>query len=130
MYITDILNNLPKQNGNSLSAKITKNTEARKIRVRLENYISQILDYLGEENDFITKGLSYNYGSKISDEDKKELLDLLVSEVKMFPDKLKTEINKFFSDINTVEKEDKEEANVTVTAVKALEPKEGSVFGY
>ena len=135
MYIADILNNLPKENTNSLTAKISKNAEVRRIKGRLENYVSQVLDFLGEENAYINRGLTYSSNPadcKLSEQDKKELTDLLVSEVKSFPDKLKAEINKFFEGVDTSSKEDKENktTGVELTLTKAVEPKEGSVFGY
>ena len=43
MNITDILNNLPEQNKNTLANKIQKNSEVRKIKGRIDNYISQVL---------------------------------------------------------------------------------------
>lgn len=131
MNITDILGNLPKENSNVLSTRISKNSEKRRIQSRIQNYITDILNFLGEENKYIQNGLNYglpNRQSTLSDEDKKELTNFLVSEVKSLPEKLKTEVNSFFEDVSKDE-DKKEESSVSATIVKAPESI-GSVFGY
>jgi hypothetical protein len=131
MNITDILGNLPKENSNDLSTKISKNSEKRRIQSRIQSYITDILNFLGEENKYIRNGLSYSFPdrpSTLSDEDKKELTNFLVSEIKSLPEKLKTEVNSFFEDVSKDE-DKKEESSVSATIVKAPESI-GSVFGY
>ena len=135
MNITDILNNLPEQNRNTLANKIQKNSEARRIKSRMDNYITQILDFLGEESKYISNGLSYSEnpvcGSKLTEEDKKELTDVLVSEVKSLPEKLKTEINKFFEGIEVSSENKKEDGEVEATVTKvSLEPEKEPIFRY
>ena len=127
MYITDILNNLPKSD-NTLAKKIAKKTEERRIKERIESFISSVLSYLGEESEYIQKGLSYSIQpiSKISEEDKKELTNILVSEIKSVPDKLRSEINKFLSDSET-ETDDKKETEVEVSVSQVKTPE---LFGY
>ena len=135
MNITDILNNLPEQNRNTLANKIQKNSEVRRIKSRMDNYITQILDFLGEESKYISNGLSYSEnpvcGSKLTEEDKKELTDVLVSEVKSLPEKLKAEINKFFEgmEVNSENKKEDGEVEATVTKV-SLEPGTEPIFRY
>ena len=135
MNITDILNNLPEQNRNTLANKIQKNSEVRRIKSRIDNYITQILDFLGEETNYISNGLSYSEnpvcGSKLTKEDKKELTDVLVSEVKSLPEKLKAEINKFFegTEVNSENKKEDGEVEATVTKV-SLEPEKEPIFRY
>lgn len=135
MNITDILNNLPEQNRNTLANKIQKNSEVRRIKGRLDSYISQILDFLGEESRYISNGLSYSEnpvcGSKLTEEEKKELTNVLVSEVKSLPEKLKTEINKFFeeTEVNSENKKEDDEVEATVTKV-SLEPEKEPIFRY
>ena len=135
MNITDILNNLPEQNRNTLANKIQKNSEVRRIKSRMDNYITQILDFLGEESKYISNGLSYSEspvcGLKLTEEDKKELTDVLVSEVKSLPEKLKTEINKFFegTEVNSENKKEDGEVEATVTKV-SLEPEKEPIFRY
>ena len=135
MNITDILNNLPEQNRNTLANKIQKNSEVRRIKSRMDNYITQILDFLGEESKYISNGLSYSEnpvcGSKLTEEEKKELTDVLVSEVKSLPEKLKTEINKFFeeTEYNSENKKEDGEVEATVTKV-SLEPEKEPIFRY
>lgn len=136
MNITDILNNLPVQNRNTLANKIQKNSEVRRIKGRIDNYITQILDFLGEESKYISNGLSYSEnpvcGSKLTEEEKKELTDVLVSEVKSLPEKLKTEINKFFeeTEVNSENKKEDGEVEATVTKV-SLEPEKAEpIFRY
>ena len=135
MNITDILNNLPEQNRNTLANKIQKNSEVRRIKSRMDNYITQILDFLGEESKYISNGLSYSEnpvcGLKLTEEDKKELTDVLISEVKSLPEKLKAEINKFFegTEANSENKKEDGEAEATVTKV-SLEPEKEPIFRY
>ena len=135
MNITDILNNLPEQNRNTLANKIQKNSEVRRIKSRMYNHITQILDFLGEESKYISNGLSYSEnpvcGLKLTEEDKKELTDVLVSEVKSLPEKLKTEINKFFegTEVNYENKKEDGEVEATVTKV-SLEPEKEPIFRY
>ena len=135
MNITDILNNLPEQNRNTLANKIQKNSEVRRIKSRMDNCITQILDFLGEESKYISNGLSYSEnpvcGSKLTEEEKKELTDVLVSEVKSLPEKLKTEINKFFeeTEYNSENKKEDGEVEATVTKV-SLEPEKEPIFRY
>ena len=130
MNITDILNNLPEQNKNTLTNKIQKNSEVRRIKSRIDNYISQILDFLGEESKYISNGLSYSEnptcGSKLTEEEKKELTNVLVSEVKSLPEKLKAEVNKFFeetegsSNSEDNKKEDNETPTVSLDPVRSI----------
>ena len=135
MNITDILNNLPEQNRNTLANKIQKNSEVRRIKGRTDSYITQIIDFLGEESKYISNGLSYSEnpvcGSKFTEEEKKELTDVLVSEVKSLPEKLKTEINKFFegTEYNSENKKEDGEVEATVTKV-SLEPEKEPIFRY
>lgn len=132
MNITDILNNLPEQNKNTLANKIQKNSEVRRIKSRVDNYISQILDFLGEESKYISNGLSYSEnptcGSKLTEEEKKELTNVLVSEVKSLPEKLKAEVNKFFEETE-VSSEDKKEDSETIATTVSIDPVK-SIFKY
>lgn len=132
MNITDILNNLPEQNKNTLANKIQKNSEVRRIKSRIDNYISQILDFLGEESKYISNGLSYSEnpscGSKLTEEEKKELTNVLVSEVKSLPEKLKAEVNKFFEETE-VGSEDKKEDSETIATTVSIDPVK-SIFKY
>ena len=133
MNITDILNNLPEQNRNTLANKIQKNSEVRRIKGRIDSYISQILDFLGEESKFISNGLSYSEnpvcGSKLTEEEKKELTNVLVSEIKSLPEKLKAEINKFFEETEDSSENKTEDGEVEATVTKvSLEPK--PIFRY
>ena len=132
MNITDILNNLPEQNRNTLANKIQKNSEVRRIKSRIDNYISQILDFLGEESKYISNGLSYSEnptcGSKLTEEEKKELTNVLVSEVKSLPEKLKAEVNKFFEETE-VGSEDKKEDSETIATTVSIDPVK-SIFKY
>ena len=132
MNITDILNNLPEQNKNTLANKIQKNSEVRKIKGRIDNYISQVLDFLGEESKYISNGLSYSEnptcGSKLTEEEKKELTNVLVSEVKSLPEKLKTEVNKFFEETEG-SSEDKKEDSETIATTVSIDPVK-SIFKY
>lgn len=133
MNITDILGNLPKESSDNLSTKISKKSEKRRIQSRIQSYITDILNFLGEENKYIQNGLNYSFPNRpstLSDEDKKELINFLVSEIKSLPEKLKTEVNSFFEDVSKDEDEDKkEESSVSATIVKVPESI-GSVFGY
>ena len=132
MNITDILNNLPEQNKNTLANKIQKNSEVRKIKSRIDNYISQVLDFLGEESKYISNGLSYSEnpicGSKLTEEEKKELTNVLVSEVKSLPEKLKAEVNKFFEETES-SSEDKKEDSETIATTVSIDPVK-SIFKY
>lgn len=135
MNITDILNNLPEQNRNTLANKIQKNSEVRRIKGRVDNYITQILDFLGEESKFISNGLSYSEnpvcGSKLTEEEKKELTNVLVSEIKSLPEKLKAEINKFFEETEDSSENKKEDGEVEATVTKvSLEPGTEPIFRY
>lgn len=132
MNITDILNNLPEQNKNTLANKIQKNSEVRRIKSRIDNYISQILDFLGEESKYISNGLSYSEnpscGSKLTEEEKKELTNVLVSEVKSLPEKLKAEVNKFFEETEGSSEAKKEDSETIATTV-SIDPVK-SIFKY
>lgn len=135
MNIADILNNLPEQNKNTLANKIQKNSEVRRIKSRVDTYISQILDFLGEESKYISNGLSYSdnpmYGGKLTEEEKKELTNVLVSEVKSLPEKLKTEINKFFEETSSENNSEdkKEDSEVGAVTTVSFGP-EKSAFRY
>lgn len=135
MNIADILNNLPEQNKNTLANKIQKNSEVRRIKSRVDTYISQILDFLGEESKYISNGLSYSdnpmYGGKLTEEEKKELTNVLVSEVKSLPEKLKTEINKFFEETSSENNSEdkKEDSEVGAVTTVSFDP-EKSAFRY
>lgn len=135
MNIADILNNLPEQNKNTLANKIQKNSEVRRIKSRVDTYISQILDFLEEESKYISNGLSYSdnpmYGGKLTEEEKKELTNVLVSEVKSLPEKLKTEINKFFEEISSENNSEdkKEDSEVGAVTTVSFGP-EKSAFRY
>jgi flagellar motility protein MotE (MotC chaperone) len=132
----DILSNLP-DNKNNLSNKIAKANEIRRIKSRTTNFISQVLDFVGEENNYISNGLSWSSrpidGQKISEEDKKELINVLVSEIKSLPEKLKAELNNFFEETKeTKEDENKKtdsDSNTTVT-ISAEPVKASTMFGY
>ena len=135
MNITDILNNLPEQNRNTLANKIQKNSEVRRIKSRVDNYISQILDFIGEESKYISNGLSYSEnpscGSKLTEEEKKELTNVLVSEVKSLPEKLKAEVNKFFEETEGSSEDKKEDGEVEATVTKvSLAPGTDPIFRY
>lgn len=126
MNITDILGNLPKQNSDELSSKIAKNAEIRRIKSRNEDFISSVLNFIGDENQYIQRGLSYcddPARSRLSDEEKKELTKYLVSEVRNLPLRLKAELDRFFND---AEEDKKPEEGV------APEPNvvAAKVFGY
>lgn len=122
MNIADVLNGLQDQSKNTLANKIQKNSEVRRIKSRAESFVSQILDFLGEESKYISNGLSYSdnpmYAGKLSEEEKKELTEFLVNEVKALPEKLKTEINKFFdsTSANTSETESEKKEDDTKDA--------------
>lgn len=135
MNITDILNNLPEQNRNTLANKIQKSSEVRRIKGRIDNYITQILDFLGEESKFISNGLSFSEnpvcGLKLTEEEKKELTNVLVSEIKSLPEKLKAEINKFFEETEVNSENKKEDGEVEATFTKvSLEPGTEPIFRY
>lgn len=125
MNIADILGNLPKPNENALSTEISKKTEIRRIKSRIENYITEIINYLGEETNYIQNNFSYGGPNRVilSDEDKKELINFLVSEVKKVPEKITTEINSFFEGVNKTSDSD-EKTSDSEEKVKV------SVFGY
>ena len=133
MNIMDILSNLP-DNKNNLSNKIAKANEIRRIKSRSTDFISQILNFVGEENNYISNGLSWSSrpidGQKISEEDKKELINVLVSEIKSLPEKLKSELNNFFEE--TKEDEDKKtDSDSSATITVSAEPvKASTMFGY
>ena len=136
MNIMDILNNLP-DNKNNLSNKIAKANEIRRIKSRTTDFISQILNFVGEENNYISNGLSWSSRTvdeqKISEEDKKELINVLVSEIKSLPEKLKSELNNFFEETKeTKEDEDKKtDSDSGTTVTISTEPvKASTMFGY
>jgi hypothetical protein len=132
----DILSNLP-DNKNNLSNKIAKANEIRRIKSRTTDFISQILNFVGEENNYISNGLSWSSRTvdeqKISEEDKKELINILVSEIKSLPEKLKAELNNFFEETKeTKEDEDKKtDSDSSATVTVSAEPvKASTMFGY
>jgi len=136
MNIMDILSNLP-DNKNNLSNKIAKANEIRRIKSRTTDFISQILNFVGEENNYISNGLSWSSRTvdeqKISEEDKKELINILVSEIKSLPEKLKAELNNFFEETKeTKEDEDKKtDSDSSATVTVSAEPvKASTMFGY
>lgn len=136
MNIMDILSNLP-DNKNNLSNKIAKANEIRRIKSRTTDFISQILNFVGEENNYISNGLSWSSrpidDQKISEKDKKELINVLVSEIKSLPEKLKSELNNFFEETKeTKEDEDKKtDSDSSTTVTVSAEPVKGStMFGY
>jgi len=136
MNIMDILSNLP-DNKNNLSNKIAKANEIRRIKSRTIDFISQILNFVGEENNYISNGLSWSSRTvdeqKISEEDKKELINVLVSEIKSLPEKLKSELNNFFEETKeTKEDEDKKtDSDSSATVTVSAEPvKASTMFGY
>lgn len=136
MNIMDILSNLP-DNKNNLSNKIAKANEIRRIKSRSTDFISQILNFVGEENNYISNGLSWSSRAvdeqKISEEDKKELINVLVSEIKSLPEKLKSELNNFFEETKETKEDENKKTdsdNDTTVTVSAEPVKASTMFGY
>jgi len=130
------ISNIFKTAENKMSIQIAKNTEIRKINQSIENYISRIIDYIGEENRYIANG--FTYGSTpnclLSETDKKELVNTLITKVKELPEKLKAELDKFFEGMKldteeekeTPEAEDESTPKLTVTKELIARP----IFNY
>jgi len=129
------ISNMFKTAENKMSAQIAKNSEIRKIDQRIEDMITRVIDFLGEENRFIVNGLSYGQPAFIlSDVDKKELTNTLVAKIKEFPKKLDAELGKFFDGIKDTETEVPEkETDETTDQVAEIPTKLAitrSVFNY
>lgn len=107
MNIIDMLAVEKKQSSSELSNKIAKNSEIRKIERRADDIAFSVENFIADEARFIENGLSYSpTESRLSDEDKEELLKKLKEVSKTIGEKVNKIVNEIF---DGVEKEENKE---------------------
>lgn len=109
MNILDMFNSTGiKAEDNVISSKLAVKSEIRKIERRSDDIVGEIIDFIKCEVSFINDGCTYSCNNKpsISDADKKMLLKKLKESCYCLSDKIKSEIDDVFGDID--EKEQKE----------------------
>jgi hypothetical protein len=139
MNIMGLMNNAAP---NSFSNKIAKRNEEKDIEKISDRIIDDALRTLSCKADFISKGLSYcEESSKITDDEKQELLKKLETQAKEIPEKLKKEIEIIFGGEETKEEtkdndEEKNKDNGAAVVIKTVETAPitpapaPSMFGY
>lgn len=141
MNIADMLSGLKLPTNDSISNKIALKAEIKKIEREADYITNNILDFITREVEHINRGLTYGEVSKISEEDKKELLKKLEEVVKTLPSKVKETVDDIFSSSEENKEEKKEtsdgddgnkEVEVKVTAAHSPSPLNiaPSAFGY
>lgn len=120
MNIMGLMNNAAP---NSFSNKIAKRNEEKDIEKISDRIIDDALRTLSCKADFISKGLSYcEEGSKITDDEKQELLKKLEAQAKEIPEKLKKEIEIIFGGEETKDNdEEKNKDNGAAVVIKTVE---------
>jgi hypothetical protein len=135
MNIMGLMNNAAP---NSFSNKIAKRNEEKDIEKISDRIIDDALRILSCKADFISKGLSYcEESSKITDDEKQELLKKLETQAKEIPEKLKKEIEIIFGGEETKDNdEEKNKDNGAAVVIKTVETAPitpapaPSMFGY
>lgn len=135
MNIMGLMNNAAP---NSFSNKIAKRNEEKDIEKISDRIIDDALRTLSCKADFISKGLSYcEEGSKITDDEKQELLKKLEAQAREIPEKLKKEIEIIFGGEETKDNdEEKNKDNGAAVVIKTVEATPvapapaPSMFGY
>lgn len=126
MDITDILKNLPTgDKASQLTKNVKLNTEKRRVARRAEEFVSEIIEYVAQEIDYINNGLTYNYAYQTSQnkeipltsEEKDALIEELKTSIATIPDRLKTSLAQVFQvsgENKTEEEEQKSETEMTI----------------
>lgn len=129
MDITDILKNLPTgDKASQLTKNVRLNTEKRRVARRAEEFVSEIIEYVAQEVNYINNGLTYNYKYyspqdnevALTVEEKNALIEELKASIATIPEKLRTSLAQVFS-INGESKTEEEPKNeVEVVAKPAI----------
>lgn len=127
MDITDILKNLPTgDKASQLTKNVKLNTEKRRVARRAEEFVSEIIEYVAQEINYINNGLTYNYAYQtpqnkeipLTSEEKDALIEELKTSIATIPDRLKTSLAQVFQ----VSGENKEEESSNETAETTIKP--------
>ena len=130
MNIADILNNIPEKSNNSISEKMNKAKQLRRIERRIEDFISEVLDFVScEYNCLNSVQPTYCTSERLSEEDKKELTNILLTRVKALPDRIRAELDKYLKDSEETDSKDDKEVSAEITVATVPEaPK--PIFNY
>ena len=105
MDITDILKNLPTgDKASQLTKNVRLNTEKRRVARRAEEFVSEIIEYVAQEVNYINNGLTYNYKYyspqdnevSLTAEEKDSLIEELKASIATIPEKLRTSLAQVF----------------------------------
>lgn len=117
MDITDILKNLPTgDKASQLTKNVRLNTEKRRVARRAEEFVSEIIEYVANEVNYINNGLTYNYKCcspqdnneiALTSEEKDALIEELTASIATIPDKLRTSLAQVFQTSGGESKENK-----------------------
>jgi lipopolysaccharide biosynthesis regulator YciM len=131
MNITDILNNIPEKSNNSISEKMNKAKQLRRIERRIEDFVSEVLDFVSCEYNSLNSAQPAPYfaSERLSEEDKKELTNVLLTKVKALPDRIRAELDKYLKDSEETDNKDNKEVSAEITVATVPEaPK--PIFNY
>lgn len=105
MDITDILKNLPTgDKASQLTKNVRLNTEKRRVARRAEEFVSEIIEYVAQEVNYINNGLTYNYKYcspqdneiSLTEEEKNTLIEELKASIATIPEKLRASLAQVF----------------------------------
>lgn len=126
MDITDILKNLPTgDKASQLTKNVRLNTEKRRVARRAEEFVSEIIEYVAQEVNYINNGLTYNYKYyspqdnevALTTEEKDSLIEELKASIATIPDKLRTSLAQVFQSSGSGESKTTEEPKNEVEVV-------------
>ena len=129
MDITDILKNLPTgDKASQLTKNVRLNTEKRRVARRAEEFVSEIIEYVANEVNYINNGLTYNYKYyspqdnevALTVEEKNALIEELKASIATIPEKLRTSLAQVFSTNGESKTEEEPKNEVEVVAKPAI----------
>ena len=129
MDITDILKNLPTgDKASQLTKNVRLNTEKRRVARRAEEFVSEIIEYVAQEVNYINNGLTYNYKYyspqdnevALTVEEKNALIEELKASIATIPEKLRTSLAQVFSTNGESKTEEEPKNEVEVVAKPAI----------
>ena len=129
MDITDILKNLPTgDKASQLTKNVRLNTEKRRVARRAEEFVSEIIEYVAQEVNYINNGLTYNYKYyspqdnevALTVEEKNALIEELKASIATIPEKLRTSLAQVFSTSGESKTEEEPKNEVEVVAKPAI----------
>ncbi len=144
MNIIDMINS-PQNKPSNVSSKLAVQYELRSIERKVDDIITNLLDWLIRENSVIDKGVGYSLESKyyFSEEDKTKLRNKLKEMAFSIPEKIKSEISGVFNKNDEKNEKDEDEKkednkesekpdndNIEVKVAPPAQFNPSSIFGY